>query len=175
MCTFVSSKKRNEAISGTRKKMETTTKSSNSMSVELEKALALKQHLGEEYFVLNGTIFEGTEEEARKDFEGGDEEDFFEYCFANLTEVEEYSDLNDNDYLVLTNEEADERLDEYVDYYCTEEINQIPSDLQRYFDEDSYKDDVKNDMSRGEAIASYDSYENEEEVNGATYYIYRIG
>ena len=39
-------------ISGARKNMENTTKSSGSMSVELEKALALKEHLGDDFFIV---------------------------------------------------------------------------------------------------------------------------
>lgn len=154
--------------------MKSTIESSN-LSEQLEKALALKQFEGEDFFILGDTAYEGTREEAEEAYAGNEDEfTFEEYCEQELTEVEEYDD-NHRRYLVLTDEEADERLDGYVDYYCTEAIDKIPSHLQRYFDEDSYKDDVKNDMSRGQAIASYDSYENEEEVNGATYYIYIIG
>lgn len=93
------------------------------------------------------------------------------------------SSYNDNifeyfneEYEVLTDEEADERWDEELQYYIDEVIiPEIPDCWQNYFDEESWKRDARFD-GRGHAISRYDGCENEERVFGdieKTFYIYR--
>lgn len=162
------------------------------LTQEQEKAIALKLHLGEEVFAVEteggAKIFEGNEEEAREQFrediEGTEEAEieanFLIFCGNNFTEVEPYNeDDYSNDYLVLTDEEADEKWDEELDNYIEEcikpEIDKIEvGNLSSYikFDEEAWKRDARFD-GRGHAISRYDGNENEETVNGTTYYIYR--
>lgn len=87
------------------------------LSEGLLKALALKQYLGDDYFILDGKAYEGTEDEAREDFtplcDNGAEISFSTWCAENLIEVDEYEE-NNGDYLVLTDSEADEKAAEYI-------------------------------------------------------------
>lgn len=162
----------------------------------LLRALALKQHFGEDFFTLtleDGTIkaYEGTEEDAseqfRADIEGTEEleidANFEIFCSNNLTEIEPIEgDDYSNNYLVLTDEEADEKWDESLDSYIEEciqpEIDKLSEgagNLSYYitFDEEKWKRDARMD-GRGHALSTYDGCENEETVEGITFYIYRI-
>jgi len=176
-------------------KMKTTVKQFEGLTEGQEKAIALKLHLGEEFFVIDGKIYEGTEDEAREQYSEQEQDEngylpsderfeptFDEYCNDNFIEVEEY-DTNDynNDYLILTDEEADDKWEEelqnYIDECITPEIDKIAegqSNLSYYikFDEEMWKRDAKMD-GRGHCLGRYDGNENEETVNGTTYYIYR--
>src|SRR6185312_11257160 len=112
--------------------METET-----LSIDTLRRLALMQHLGEDYFILEGDshediepiAFEGTFEDAREQFladiEGTEEADidanFRIFCENNFTQVEELnSDDYSIDYRVLTDEEADEAWEESLDSYIEE-------------------------------------------------------
>lgn len=93
-------------------------------------------------------------------------------------EIENTNDCNfeygSNEYLVCTDSEADERWDESLDNYIEELIlPEIPKYYQRYFNEEAWKSDARHD-GRGHCLSSYDGDENEERINGTTYYIYRI-
>lgn len=93
--------------------------------------------------------------------------------FGNVTETRcgslKYGSM---EYLVLTDDEADEKCDEYHRELLLDELlHDLPDTLKHYFDEEKYLDDCRSD--RAGALASYDGSEYEEEVNGETYYIYR--
>lgn len=165
------------------------------LEINLLRALALMQHNGEDFFILDGIAYEGSEHVAKHTFEAmheekmkagliTDEDDyqFDQFCAEELTEVSELDpeDYN-NDYLVLTDEEADEKweesLDSYIEECITPEIDKIAEgqgNLQYYisFDEEKWKRDARMD-GRGHSLSSYDGNENEETVNGQTFYIYR--
>lgn len=156
------------------------------LTQEQEKAIALKQHLEESIFVIThdseSYIFEGDETEEWENFLADIEDteeppiisNFLTYCQNNLTEVEAYEDDYSNDYLVLTDEEADDRWEESMDSYIEECIlPELPKNLRYYFDSEKWKKDASFD-GRGHSLASYDGEEHEEKVNGTTYYIYRI-
>jgi hypothetical protein len=82
-------------------------------------------------------------------------------------------DYYGEEYEVLTDDEADDRWEEELQMYIDECIlPEIPEFCQRYFDEEAWKRDARFD-GRGHSIARYDGCENEEEVNGTWYYIYR--
>lgn len=87
-----------------------------------------------------------------------------------------YSDcegsIEADEWLVLTDNEADTRCMEYAETYAEDALSEIPRRLQEYFDEDKYVEDLL-DNGRGELLASYDGAEREQEVNGTTYYIYK--
>lgn len=77
------------------------------------------------------------------------------------------------EYEVLTDEEADDRWEEELGMYIEECImSEVPDWLQNYFDEEAWKRDARFD-GRGHSISRYDGYENEEKVNNTYYYIYR--
>jgi hypothetical protein len=156
------------------------------LSLDMLRALALMQHEGDEYFFLEDEqgeilVFEGSEDEAREEFEaeveGTDDpatdSNFLVYCLNNLTQVEEIDENGNGRYMVLTDDEADEKWDEYLDNYIDECIlPEIPETYQCYFDDEKWKRDARID-GRGHCLASYDGHENEETVEGTTFYIYR--
>ena len=165
------------------------------LSDNLLRSLALMQHLGEDYFILDGKAYEGTEDDAREQYSEQDADveghlptderfspSFEEWADDNLTEVDEYdTDDYNNDYLVLTDAEADDKWDEELDNYIEEciepEIERISEgqgNLSYYikFDEEMWKRDAKMD-GRGHSLSRYDGHEHEETVNGQTFYIYR--
>lgn len=79
-----------------------------------------------------------------------------------------------DEYLVLTDDEADERWDEYLESYLDEcIICDLPDELQMYFDSEKWKRDTRID-GRGHSISSYDGCEEEVEVDGETLYIFRM-
>lgn len=95
----------------------------------------------------------------------------------NLTEStynENIIEYYNEEYEVLTDEEADERWDEELQYYIDECIMPEIKDetLRRYFDEEAWKRDARFD-GRGHAISRYDGAEYEERINNTWYYIYR--
>ena len=84
-----------------------------------------------------------------------------------------YFEYYNENYTVVTDDEADDLWEQELDNYIEECIMpEIPEHLQYYFDEDAWKSDARID-GRGHAISRYDGEEYEEEVNGTTYYIYR--
>ena len=180
--------------------MSNTTTNTAGLSTNLLRRLALMQHLGEDFFIIEGDdvegiepiAFKGTEEDAREgflaDIEGTEEPDidanFRIYCQNNLAEVEELDidDCYDVDYYVLTDEEADEKweesLDSYIEECITPEIERLSEgagNLGYYvtFNEEMWKRDARMD-GRGHSLSSYDGNENEETVENTTFYIYRI-
>jgi hypothetical protein len=159
----------------------------NNLTTGQEKKIALMQHLNEDFFIIEKdgicTIYEGDEDEQRElfreDIEGTEEAEIdanFEiFCSNNCTEVEEY-DENDynNDYMVLTDDEADEKWEESLENYLEECIYpELTGNLANYFDDEKWKRDARYD-GRGHSLSSYDGNENEETANGTTYFIYRI-
>lgn len=168
--------------------MTTTNINTENLSVELVKALALRIHLGDPFFLLEcedgETIaYEGTEEDAREQFEAdieGTEEvdidlNFAIFCQNNLTQIEEYDEDNyDNNYMVLTDEEADEKWEESLNSYLDDCIYpELPDNMKNYFDDEKWKRDARYD-GRGHSLSSYDGNENEETIGDTTCYIYRI-
>ena len=99
-------------------------------NTNLLKALALMQFLGNNYILINDTedpdlfqAFEGNEIEERDKYilycfeKNLTEEDFtfLEFCNENLTEVEGIEgDEERENYMVLTDEEAQEKVTEYI-------------------------------------------------------------
>jgi len=75
------------------------------------------------------------------------------------------------EYLVCTDDEADEKEDEQLESYI-DECLEIPEHVEKYFDREAWKEDARIN-GRGNCLNRYDSSEDEEEVNGETYYIYR--
>lgn len=77
------------------------------------------------------------------------------------------------EWLICTDEEADEEFNEQTERYIEECIlSQIPENLQQYFDNGKFIADARWD-GRGNALSSYDGHEKEQSVNGAMYFLYR--
>ena len=120
--------------------MNTTAQSK--IKIEQLKSIALKQHLGEDYFVLNGKVYEGTENEANEQYLEQDadingylptderfEPNFQQWCEDNITEIDEYNeDDYNNDYLILTDSEADEKCKQCI---LDSVSNSIKSDFHK--------------------------------------------
>ena len=87
-----------------------------------------------------------------------------------------YSDaekaIDNDDWLVLTDDEADRLAYEHADSCVDDALREIPDHLQRYFDAELYCSD-RLDEGRGSLLAYYDGEEREQTVNGTTYYLYR--
>ncbi len=82
-------------------------------------------------------------------------------------------DADGGEYLVLTDNEADDmwndRLEDYIDE-CI--MHELPEQYQTYFDREAWKRDARFD-GRGHTLNHYDGSEDYEDVDGETYYIYR--
>lgn len=153
------------------------------MNTETLKAIALLQHLEQDFFIFNDIAYMGTRAEAEQEFEdyiaeGNSSITFDEYCTNHLTEVEDYNENDyNNDYMVLTGEEADKMLDEELENYIDECIlPELNESYRQYFDNEAWKADARHG-GRGHSLGRYDGEENEETVSDDlgkyTYYIYR--
>ena len=153
----------------------------SSLSTDMKRALALRQFKGMDYFFWHEVAYEGKLEDAQEQFSNEDEDTkeggFDEYVKANFVEIEEFDDdlveIDNEEYYVLTDSEADDKWDEYLDNYIDDVImSEMPKHLQNYFDDERWKEDARYD-GRGHSLASYDGHENEETIGDETFYIYR--
>lgn len=163
------------------------------------------QHLGLPYFSIDGVYYQGEESEVKEDYNNSDFanvdfSNFPEYCAENCLPVEEDHTDIDDDYLVLTDEEADEAAKEYIKesvwafnagfiinhsklpYEAIEMVEGFQSAkcedandtiLALIDDFDEFVSDAISADGRGHFLSTYDGEENEETVDGETYFIYR--
>lgn len=177
------------------------------------KAIALLQHLGEDFFILDDKIFMGDENEALSAYneahdcnllaeDAADNYLFYEYCLFNCEQANEIDndgyDAN-QDYMVLTDSEADEKAADYITdslwafnaeflagetgidvevFKAIQANGKCESNNQAI---ESCIDDMPGFIEaaisadgRGHFMSTYDGEEYEETVNGETYFIYRI-
>ena len=137
-----------------------------------ERVIALAQHLGLNLEPDFSNVDEETTEEEQQEQR---DEAILEVTNELDTIMNEYDNCYSyyrEEYLVLTDEEADEEEDRQLDNYIDECLD-IPEHIKPYFDEEKWKDDARMD-GRGHIISTYDGCEHNEDVNGTTYYIYRI-
>ena len=97
-----------------------------------------------------------------------------------IEEIEEvsYSDYafeaEGGEYLVVTDSEADQLWEESLNSYLEECIYpELPQNMIIYFDDEAWKRDARID-GRGHSLSSYDGVEDWEDVNGETFFIYRV-
>lgn len=129
--------------------MTTYTNKYDDKTEEEKKVIALAMHL------CDGLYDDLTEEEKEEKMEEAREA------------------IDDGDYEVFTDMEADNRLEEELDNYLQECIYpDLPENMRYYFDDNSWKSDARYD-GRGHCISRYDGEEHYEEVDRVTYYIYR--
>ena len=115
--------------------------------------------------------------------------------------IGDLSSIDENDYLVLTDEEADEKAKEYIEQSVwafnksfldahSDCISKIPDDAFKAIQEkcesandailamiddfDHFVEDAIKCGGRGHFMSSYDGEEAEYLVNGTTYYVYRL-
>ena len=146
------------------------------MTTNLRRALALKQFLNEDFFIFEDKAYEGTLDEAEELFSHMDGditfEDFLGRTFVEVEEID--GDDYRNDYLVLTDSEADKKWEEALDSYLEECVyDTIPDWIKGYFDEEAWKRDARMD-GRGHSLATYDGHEHYETIENEEFYIYKI-
>lgn len=78
------------------------------------------------------------------------------------------------EWLVVTDEEADELWDQDLDNYLEEcVLSEMPERMRYYFDTEKWKKDARID-GRAHSLARYDGNEDDVHIEGGeTYYIYR--
>ena len=130
--------------------------------------------LSHEWFIYqgteDGTIFDFYAEFIRNDLD----DRVLALTIENDIYYEEAETLiDDEDYWVLTDEEANEKAELEAEYLLEDALSEVPSYLHRYFDSDQYlEDQVSND--RGHMLNTYNGSEDSITLdNGSVYYIYR--
>lgn len=77
------------------------------------------------------------------------------------------------EYLVVTDDEADVLWDENLDNYLEDCVYpDLPGNMKSYFDDEAWKSDARMD-GRGHSLSYYDGCEDCETVEDEDYYIYR--
>jgi hypothetical protein len=170
----------------------------NHLTENQERIIALQMHLGNDFFIVEtedaAHIFEGEEDEAQTDFKESGARDFLTFCQDNCNELTEL----DEDYLILTDEEADEKAKEYIldslwaftpnflasatgiDLEVFEAIqnngrceSNNDAILRLVDDEDALVEEAIMWDGRGHFLSHYDGNEDSETVNETEYFIYR--
>jgi phosphate uptake regulator len=80
--------------------------------------------------------------------------------------------IDNHEWLVLTDEEADEQVANYAEYSLDDVLYGVNEVIKQYFDTEQYLEDYIYDSDRGSVIASRDGNEYTETVNGTAYYLY---
>ena len=130
--------------------------------------------LSHEWFIYqgteDGTIFDFYAEFIRNDLE----DQYLALAIHNDIYYSEAVDLVDyEEYWVLTDDEADEKAEQYAYLYAEKAQQEIPHHLQRYFDMDLFISDFISD-GRGPLLNHYNGYEDSITLdNGSVFYIYR--
>ena len=128
---------------------------------------------------IDSENFDGSFESLMENFlEEGDFDEEDEKLFALMEHtgdlLDEVKSLYDNeDYLVLTNEDADEAVEAAAQNYLEEVIYlELTDTSRRYFDDESFIEDYKQD-GNGHILSLYDGEENSQQIRGTEYFIYR--
>ena len=130
--------------------------------------------LSHEWFIYqgteDGTIFDFYAEFIRNDLE----DDYLALAINNDIYYSEAVDLIDSEeYWVLTDDEANEKAELEAHYHLEDALDQIPFDLQKYFDDGKYISDYMSD-GRGYLLDIYNGSEDSITLdNGSVFYIYR--
>jgi len=172
---------------------KTQTTADNGFSIEILKQLAFMQHEGESFFIVNNKAYIGEEDSAKESYDAANEdyESFNDFCSNECDEVEEF---NNDDYLVLTDEEANEKVKEYIegslwafnadfiigecglDFSGVDSLRKMQQDscedandfirslIDKCTDIDSFVESAVRADGRGHFLSSYDGEENEETV-----------
>ncbi len=79
---------------------------------------------------------------------------------------------DDGEYLVVTDDEADELWDQDLENYI-DDCLEIPTAMEGYFDREAWKKDARSD-GRAHSLSRYDGNEDEAEAGNYEFYIYRV-
>lgn len=90
---------------------------------------------------------------------------------APVDDIREDTTISDGEYLVMTDSEADQWEQDWLERTFEEQTYDVPDDLKRFMDVDKFVREYSG--NRGENISGYDGQEYEQEFEGETYYIYR--
>ena len=130
--------------------------------------------LSHEWFIYqgteDGTIFDFYAEFIRDNLE----DQYLALTIYNDIDYSEAVDLIDSEeYWVLTDDEADAKAELEAQYHLEDALDQIPLNLQQYFDDDKYISNyISND--RGYLLDTYNGSEGSITLdNGSVFYIYR--
>jgi DNA-directed RNA polymerase beta' subunit len=98
----------------------------------------------------------------------------FELCKSDALNVtcditDCYYTIQGEIYLVVTDDEADDKAREQIEEYLDDELSHVPGYLRNYFDIDTYVDDVISNDGRGIILNQYNS----EEIERNNIYMYR--
>ena len=130
--------------------------------------------LSHEWFIYQGTE-DGTILDFYAEFIRNDLEDqYLALAISNDIYYSEAVDLVDSEeYWVLTDDEADEKAEQYAYESAKEAQQEIPHHLQRYFNMELFISDYISD-SRGNLLNLYNGSEDSITLdNGSVFYIYR--
>lgn len=85
-----------------------------------------------------------------------------------------YYEAEGGEYRVMNDDDADMAWDESLEEYI-DDCLEMPDWIRPFFDRDKWKEEAKHD-GRGHCLSGYDGNEDEdeEEVNGERYYIFRV-
>lgn len=151
-----------------------TTSANNELRTEILKALAIMEHEGDDYFIIDNVAYVGSEEDARESYSEDKDctQAFEEWIIDNGEEVAEYEENDNPRYLVYDDSEADRANSIYADNYFDEFIEPtLPNGLSYYFDEKKWKECEMSD--RGANLAGYNGDEIEVNIEGETFYLYQ--
>lgn len=155
------------------------------------------QHLGLPYFEIDGVYYSGDLQELKAIFDS--EVRFLPFTEWLEKVEEEYTEIDDN-YSVYTDEEAGKAVKEYIketvwafnssfiishsslpyeasemiEFFQRKKCEDANETILALIDDfDEFVSDAISVDGRSHFLSSYDGCENEEVVNGETYYIYR--
>lgn len=124
-------------------------------------------------------IYQGTEDGTIFDFYAEFIQPYLEDKYLALTIYQGiyYSEavnlIDFEDYWVLTDEEADEKVELEAQYLLENALSEVPDYLHRYFDDYKYINDCISD-GRGQLLSTYNGSEDSITLdNGSVFYIYR--
>jgi hypothetical protein len=116
---------------------------------------------------INNTLYHLLETGGNEDYKRCYREAWFN---RPIPDLREWREENDGEYDVLTDSEADERADDYLDEDQWKMAVESGNTTSGY---DDWVEDVKKFDGRGSIINGYNGTEDEETIDGTTYYIYR--
>jgi len=91
----------------------------------------------------------------------------------SITENDNYFEIGNRQRLIVTDEEAEEIWDNYLEQYIDDcVLCKSPKEYRNYFDNEAFKRDCQID-GRAHSLATYDGSEQTQSINGTNYYIYR--
>ena len=122
-----------------------------------------------EFMASDYNTEQGPDEFFDSDYSG---DQFLKFIYG-VHNTEDYQDDYTHNYMILTDDEADEKWEESLDSYLDECVYpELPETTKRYFDDEAWKRDARYD-GRGHSLSTYDGNEIELNIWGTWLYAYR--